>query len=308
MMNMSERIDRRQQEDRAELAELISSLVPNDGIIEPISGLRLTRASAPTDRIHAVAKPCFCVIAQGAKEVYLGESVYRYDIEKYLLTTIEVPVTGRVVDASKDRPYLALRVEIDPKEVGSAMIEAGLPAPSGQSDARAVIVSPLDSGLLDTTVRLLRLLLPPTESRVLIPVVRAELVLRLLIGEQGVRLRHLSLHGGHSDRISQALERLRNDFDQPLSIEALAKDLGMSSSGFHHHFKAVTDMSPLQFQKQIRLQEARRLMLGENLDAASAGYRVGYDDASHFSRDYKRLFGNSPARDAERLRTMVAAD
>jgi AraC-like DNA-binding protein len=128
------------------------------------------------------------------------------------------------------------------------------------------------------------------------------------MGDQGGRLRHLPLQGGYSGHIAKAVERLRLEFDRPLRIESLARDMGMSSSGFHHHFKAVTDMSPLQFQKQIRLQEARRLMLGQNLDAASAGLRVGYDDASHFSRDYKRLFGYSPARDAERLRTMVAAD
>jgi len=305
---MSERTERRDSENRTELAELISSAGQSDGVVEPIAGIRLTRASAPTDHIHAVAKPCFCVIAQGAKEVYLGESVYRYDSKRYLLATIEVPLTGRIVEASKDRPYLAVRLEIDPMMVGSAMVEAGLPTPTGHGEAKAVVVSLLDSGLLDTTVRLLRLLQSPAESRVLLPIVRRELVLRLLMGEQGIRLRHLPLHGGYSDNIAKAVDRLRNEYDQPLRIESLAKDLGMSSSGFHHHFKAVTDMSPLQFQKQIRLQQARRLMLGENLDAASAGFRVGYDDASHFSRDYKRLFGNSPARDAERLRTMVAAD
>ena len=305
---MNERALRREEETRAELVELISSLVQSDGILEPIPGLRLTRASHPTDHVHAVTKPCFCVIAQGAKEIYLGESVYRYDPYRYLLATIEVPVTGQIVEASIPRPYLALRLELDPLQVGSAMVEAGLPTPTGHAEAKAVVVSKLDAGLLDTSVRLLRLLQSPSESRVIMPLVKRELVLRLLMGEQGNRLRHLPLQGGYSDYIAKAVDRLRNEFDRPLRIEALAKDLGMSSSGFHHHFKAITDMSPLQFQKQIRLQEARRLMIGQNLDAASAGLRVGYDDASHFSRDYKRLFGNSPARDAERLRSMVAAD
>ena len=308
MNQMSERTERREEENRAELADRISSVVQTDGVIEPVNGIRLTRASAPTDHVHAVAKPCFCVIAQGAKELFLGESVYRYDANRYLLATIEVPLTGRIVEATKHKPYLAIRVEIDPMMVGSAMVEAGLSTPTGNSEAKAVVVSSLDSGLLDTTVRLLRLLDSPRETQVLMPIIRRELVLRLLIGEQGMRLRHLPLLGGYSASIAKAVDRLRNEYDQPLRIEALAKDLGMSSSGFHHHFKAVTDMSPLQFQKQIRLQVARRLMLGENLDAASAGFRVGYEDASHFSRDYKRLFGNSPARDAERLRTMIAAD
>lgn len=164
-------------------------------------------------------------------------------------------------------------------------------------------VGPLDSGLLDAVLRLLRLLdSPAEETRFLRPLVTREIVFRLLAGEQGGRLRQIAVLGGHAYRIAGALERLRKDFDRPLRIEDIARELGMSVSGFHHHFKAVTAMSPLQFQKQMRLQKARRLMLGEELDAASAGYRVGYGDASHFTREYKRLFGAPPVRDVERLR------
>lgn len=296
------------QTHRAELARRIENIVVNDGIAEPIEGLRLTRATTPTDRVHAVSRPCLCVIAQGAKEVFLGETVYRYDPERYLLATIEVPLTGRVVEASKDRPYLALRLELEPVLVGSVMVEAALPTPLAKSDAKAVVVSSLGSELLDATLRLIRLIGSPTDSRVLLPLVKREIVYRLLSGEQGARLRHLPMQGGYSHRIAQAIDRLRDKYAKPLRVQNLARDLGMSPSGFHHHFKAVTDMSPLQFQKQIRLQEARKLMLGENLDAASAGYRVGYEDASHFNKDYKRLFGKPPASDAERLRSMVAAD
>ena len=155
--------------------------------------------------------------------------------------------------------------------------------------------------------RLVRLLDSPTEARFLAPLITREIVYRLLTGEQGGRLRHTAVLGGHSHRIARALERLRKEFDQPLRIEDIARELGMSVSGFHHHFRAVTAMSPLQFQKQIRLQEARRLMLGEDLDAASAGYRVGYGDASHFNREYKRLFGAPPVRDVERLREAALA-
>jgi AraC-like DNA-binding protein len=182
------------------------------------------------------------------------------------------------------------------------MVEAGHLAPQSHSAVQAIDVSPLDAGLLDAVARLVRLLDSPTEARFLAPLVTREIVYRLLRGEQGGRLRHIAALGGHSNRIVRALERLRKDFDQPLRIEDIARELGMSVSGFHHHFKAVTAMTPLQFQKQIRLQEARRLMLGEYLDAASAGYRVGYGDASHFTREYKRLFGAPPARDVERLR------
>ena len=195
---------------------------------------------------------------------------------------------------------------LDPTLVGSVMVEAGHPAPRSQAAVTAIDVSPLDAGLLDAVVRLVRLLDAPADARFLAPLVTREIVYRLLMGAQGDRLRHIAALGGHTHRIAEAIDRLRTDFDRPLRIEDVAREVGMSVSGFHHHFKAVTAMSPLQFQKQLRLQEARRLMLGEGLDAASAGYRVGYDDASHFSREYKRLFGAPPMRDVDRLRGAAA--
>ena len=168
-------------------------------------------------------------------------------------------------------------------------------------------VSPLDANLLDAVVRLVRLLDSPGEAQVLMPLITREIVYRLLVGEQGARLRHLAFMGGYTSDIARAVERLRQDFDQPLRIEQIARELGMSVSGFHHHFKAVTAMSPLQFQKQLRLQEARRLMLGEDLEAANAASRVGYHDASHVNREYKSLFGVPPIRDIQRLRAEALA-
>jgi len=182
------------------------------------------------------------------------------------------------------------------------MVEAGHSSPRDSVDVRAIDVSPLDMHLLDAFVRLVRLLDAPAEAQVLLPLITREIIYRLLMGEQGYRLRHIAILGGYTPHIARAVERLRHDFDQPLHIESLARELGMSVSGLHHHFKAVTALSPLQFQKQLRLQEARRLMLGEDLDAASAAYRVGYHDASHFNREYKSLFGVPPMRDVQRLR------
>jgi AraC-like DNA-binding protein len=298
----SEREAQRAQASRDELVERIARAIREDGTVEPLEGLRLRRASSPTETGHGVSYPAFCVIAQGSKEVLLGEDLYRYDPAHYLITTAALPITTRIPEASKERPFLNLLLRLDPILVGSVMVEASHPAPRSHSAVRAIDVSPLDAGLLDAVVRLVRLLDSPTEARFLAPLVTREIVYRLLMGEQGGRLRHTAVLGGHSHLIARALERLRKDFDRPLRIEDIARDLGMSVSGFHHHFKAVTAMSPLQFQKQVRLQEARRLMLGEDLDAASAGYRVGYGDASHFTREYKRLFGAPPARDVERLR------
>lgn len=292
----------------SELRDRIGRAITSDGFVEPFNGVRLMRIAKAREDVYGETKPSVCFMAQGSKEVRLGESRLRYDPEHYLLATVELPVRSIVMTATEEKPYLGLLVELDPALVGSVMVEAGIVSPPGGSDAKALCVSHLDSDLLDAATRLVRLLDSPSAAKLLIPQTKREIVYRLLIGEQGHRLSRLPLPSGHTHQIAQALERLRQDFDKPLSIEELAKEMGMSSTRFHHHFKAVTDMSPLQFQKQIRLQEARRLMLGEDFDAASAGYRVGYDDPSHFSRDYKKHFGQSPMRDVDRLRTIVAAE
>jgi AraC-like DNA-binding protein len=292
-----------EQANRERLVERIARAVGEDGAVEVPGGLRLVRRSSPTELAHGVSSPAFCVIAQGSKEVLLGDDCYRYDANRYLVTAAALPTASRVTEASAERPYLGLVLGLDPVLVGSVMVEASHPAPWEHAAVRAFDVSPLDAGLLDAVVRLVGLLdSPADEARFLRPLVTREIVFRLLTGEQGGRLRQIAALGGHAHRITEAIERLRKDFDRPLRIEDVAREQGMSVSGFHHHFKAVTAMSPMQFQKRMRLQEARRLMLGEDLDAGSAGHRVGYSDASHFTREYKRLFGEPPMRDVERLR------
>lgn len=298
----TEREAQRMQANREELVERIARAIREDGSVQPLPGLHLSRVSVPLEPVHTVTEPSFCVIAQGSKEVLLGDSRYQYDPFHYLLATVELPRISQVREASQEQPYLSLRLELAPTLVGAVMVETGHATPPGPAVVRAIDVSPLDVNLLDTIVRLVRLLDSPAEAQVLMPLITQEIVYRLLIGDQGGRLRHLAILGGYTPHIARAVERLRRDFDQPLRIEQIARELGMSVSGFHHHFKAVTAMSPLQFQKRLRLQEARRLMLGEDLDAASAAYRVGYQDASHFNRDYKNLFGIPPMRDVQRLR------
>ena len=293
------------QANREELVERIGRAMRADGTTQPFPGLHLYRRSSPLQLLHGVSEPSVAVIAQGSKEVLLGENRYRYGPSQYLLATVELPTIRRVLEASKERPYLSLRLELAPTLVGSVMLEAGHSSHSwlpGRADVRGIDVSLLDANLLDAFVRLVRLLDSPAETPVLLPLITREIIYRLLVGEQGGRLRHLAILGGYTPHIARAVARLRQDFDQPLRIERLARELGMSVSGLHHHFKAVTAMSPSQFQKQLRLQEARRLMLGEDLDAASAAYRVGYHDASHFTREYKSLFGVPPMRDVQRLR------
>ncbi len=287
---------------REELVERIARALREDTAIEPMPGVFVRRFSAPTEPVHGVVGPAFCVIAQGSKEVVVGEERYRYDPYHYLLATVALPVIGQVMEGSREKPYFAVRVDLDPVLVGSVMMEAGLTTPRGNLDVRAITVSALDAGLLDATLRLVRLLDSPAEVRVLTPLITREIIFRLLMGDQGERLRHLVALGGYASRIARAMDRIRNNFDHPIRIDGLARELGMSASGLHHQFKVVTAMTPLQFQKQLRLQEARRLMLGEDMDAATACYRVGYEDTSQFSREYKRLFGQPPMRDVGRLR------
>jgi AraC-like DNA-binding protein len=290
------------QANREELVERIAQVIRADGTARPLPGLHLYRHSHPLEQVYSVVEPSVCVVAQGSKEFLLGEQRYRYDPFHYLLVTVDLPYIGQVLDASPKHPFLSLRLDLAPTLVGEVLVEVGHSLPRTHADVRAITVSPVDGSLLDAMVRVARLLDAPDEARVLLPLVTREIIYRLLKGEQGDRLRHLALLGGYTPSIARAVERLRQDFDQPLRIERLAHELGMSVSGLQHHFKAVTAMSPVQFQKRLRLLEARRLMLGEDLDAASTAYRVGYQDASHFNREYKSLFGIPPLRDVQRLR------
>src|SRR5436190_10507631 len=301
----SEREARRMRADQEELAERIARATPSEGTVEVQPGLHFRRCSRPTERLYSFTKPSFCVIAQGSKELAVGDDHFRYDPAHYMISTVDLPMIGQIVEASPERPYLGFWLVLDPSVVTSVMVESGI-VQRGDG-VKSIDVSALDANLLDATLRLVRLVDKPAEYRVLAPLVIREIVYRLLTGAQAGRLRHLATFGGHAHRMVRAVEKFRMNFNKPLRIEEVARELGMSVSGFHAHFRAVTAMSPLQFQKQLRLQEARRLMLSEDLDAAEAGYRVGYDDASHFNREYKRHFGEPPMRDVERLRDLATA-
>ena len=303
----SKREAQRTRSNSEELIDRIAAALPADGTLEPFPGFHLARASNPTEPVQSVYPPSFCFVAQGSKRALLGEEVFRYDPEHYMIYTVDLPITFQVDEASEDRPYLGFRMDLEPALVASVIMESGARIKKGDASTKAMNVSSVDADLLDGIVRLVRLIETPVERRVLAPLITREIVYRLLIGGQGARLSHILGLGGDTRRISKAIGHLREHFDEQLKMEEIARELGMSVSGFHHHFKSVTSMSPLQFQKQIRLQEARRLMLGEDLDAASAGFRVGYEDPSYFSRDYKKQFGAPPQRDVDRLRNNLEA-
>jgi AraC-like DNA-binding protein len=295
----------RMQMNRKELLERITQAVPVDGVVQALEGLFLARSASPLGLIHGVVKPCFCVIAQGSKEFLLGDSRYRYDPDHYLIVTLEMPSISQILEATPEQPYLSLRMDLSPSFVESVIEEAGQGSLPDRVDVRAMDVSQLDVNLQDAVVRLVRLLDTPAEVPVMMPMIQREIIYRLLMGQQGTRLRRLAVQGSYTPDITRAVELIRQDYDQPLHVEDLARELGMSVSGLHHRFKSVTAMSPLQFQKQLRLQEARRLMLSEDFDATSAALRVGYRDPAYFNREYKSLFGAPPVRHVQRLREEV---
>jgi AraC-like DNA-binding protein len=298
--------NKRIEGSRRELIDRMTRAISGNGVLEICPGVFLARSSQMTERLHSVFVPAFCVIAQGSKQVLLGDEVFRYDQGHYLIATVDLPIVSHVMDASEENPYLSVKIDLDPSLVASTIMESGLETKRGEINVKAMDVSSIDADLLDAVVRLVRLVDTPDEIGVLAPLIVREIVFRLLRGEQGARLSHLmAAGGGDTRRISRALRQLRENIDAPLRIENIARDLGMSVSGFHHHFKSVTAMSPVQYQKQLRLQEARRLMLGEDMDVASAGFRVGYEDPSYFSREYKKLFGAPPQRDIARLRSAM---
>ena len=294
--------DMKREELRKELIRLLTRARQADGVEETLPGLFVARSSTLATSPNVVRQPAFCFIAQGRKRAMLGEEVFVYDPGNYLVFTVDLPITFQIDEASEDVPYLGLRLDLDPAIVAAVMAETDIRFKKGDAAAKAVDVGAVDVDLLDAVVRLVRLIERPKDTKLLAPLIKKEIVYRLLIGGQGARLGHM-IAAADTRRISMAIGRLRENLHQPLRIEDVANDLGMSISGFHHQFKSVTAMSPLQYHKQIRLQEARRLMLGENMDAASAGFRVGYEDPAYFSRDYKKQFGEPPKRDIGRLRS-----
>lgn len=284
------------------LAALVDRAVPPGETHARQGPLWAVRFAEPTVPSLAVYGPMLCVVAQGAKSLHVGEERFTYGPGRYFLNTVAVPAAGAVAEASRARPCLWLMVELDPALVAEVVRESGLPPPPGAVPQRAMEAPPLDGELLDAVVRLARLFAAPEDGGFLRPLLLRELLYRLLRGGQAARLRQIAATGGESERVLGAVDWLRRHYREPVSVDALARECGLSPSALHRQFKRVTALTPVQFQRQMRLQEANRLMVGEGLDATTAGSRVGYDDPSYFSREYRRFFGDPPRRHVERLR------
>jgi AraC-like DNA-binding protein len=301
-------IERRVQANKDELLERLSKTCKKESANDVAPGLQFFRYSNQTKPNHGVYVPSICVVAQGAKEVQFGDERLRYDPSNYLLISLDVPAVSQVVEASPEKPYLALKLELDPTYIASVMVETGIAPGRNDHSVKSMAVSYLEPQLLDAFVRLICLIDNADDYRVVSPMVIREIIYRVLKSDQGPRLQQMATFGGQTNRINKAVQTLRTRFAESLSIEELAHELGMSVSSFHQHFKTATSMSPLQFQKLLRLQEARRLLLSEDLDASGAAMRVGYDDSSQFTREYKRLFGDPPMRDVGRFRHLASTN
>jgi len=268
--------------------------------------LSLFRYLERTDPHGGMYEPSVCVVAQGAKRVLLGEDSYVYDPEHYLITAVHLPTMVQIIEASSRRPYLGLRLTLDLRAVAQLMVDSNLPVSREQQMDRGMATGRMTPELLDAFRRLVALLDQKQDVPILAPVIEREIIYRLLVGPQGGRLRQIATTGSHGHQLAGAIQWLKDHFSDPLRVEDLASRTGMSASTFHHHFRSMTALSPVQYQKKLRLQEARRLMLVEQRDAATAAFEVGYESPSQFSREYKRLFGAPPVRDVEVLRHQAA--
>lgn len=286
-----------------QLKTQLSSHMPADGVKEcMIPDLHLYRTEVTTDVTPVVYDPSLCIMLQGEKEVYLNNDKLVYDPLSYLLVPVAVPVSGKVTKASVNKPYLALKMTIDLKELADLVIDLGGRVERSKDQVKAMSVGRVDEALLSAVSRMVQLLDKPSDIPVLYPLLKREILYRLLLGDLGSQLRDFMLLDSQGHRISKVIEILRKKFNEPLRIKDLADEVHLSESALFQAFKAVTAMSPLQYQKKLRLNEARRIMLHEGIEAATASYKVGYESPSQFSREYSRLFGAPPKSDIERVR------
>jgi len=290
--------------DLVRLSSLIRKYAPHDGSFElSIPGVYAIRNSRMnTELVHAVAKPSLCIIAQGAKRVMLGQEIYDYDASRMLIFFVDLPVTGQVMRASHSEPYLSFKLDFDPRKVADLALKVfphGLPR---VRESRAMCTTQADANILNAVIRLIELIAQPEDTELLAPLVIDEILIRLLRSPIGVRVAQFGLADSGLQGVAKAVSWLCTNFSEPMKVENLAGLAHMSVSSFHQHFKSVTSMSPLQYQKVLRLQEARRLMLTTMIDAGTASWQVGYQSASQFSREYSRFFGSAPTKDIARLR------
>jgi AraC-like DNA-binding protein len=293
------------ESDTAQLARCIGAYAPHDGTFEMrVPGLHASRYSRVNEEcVHAFRMPSLCIIAQGAKSVIVGDEVYEYDASRMIVFSVALPLAAQVTQASVANPYLSIKLDIEPRKIAELVLKVFPHGVPPVQERRAVYVAPLDLSVLNAATRLMECLAQPGDVELVAPLVVDEILIRLLRSPIGVRVAQMGFAESSVQRVAKAIRWLRDNYAQPMKVEHLAELVNMSISSFHEHFKSVTSMSPLHYQKVLRLQEARRLMLSAMMDAGTAGQKVGYLSASQFSREYSRFFGNAPTKDIAKLRT-----
>ena len=285
-----------------ELSRLIAEHAPSDGAHEtPIARLRLFKSSTTTGPVPSVFEPVLCVLSQGRKQLLSGRRIYAYTPEQFAIVTTDIPLAGQITRASREAPYLGIRLAIDFREMSSLIPEAAVNRPS--KPVPGIVIGAVGPLLLDALVRLVRLLDYPQHIRVLSPMIEREIWYLLLQSEAGTRLKEATRSATENRGLAKVIQRLQRDYKKPIRVSALAALSQQSDSTFHRHFQRVTGLTPLQYQKRLRLQEARRLMLATSMNVSTAAYEVGYQSVHQFNREYHRLYGEAPSKDLKRLRT-----
>ncbi|MES2626556.1 MAG: AraC family transcriptional regulator [Pseudomonadota bacterium] len=286
------------------LGRLIDKYSNGDGIHPTgVAGMRCIKTSKPGEGMPAIYNPSLCVIVQGRKQVLLEQEIYHYGPGQFLVVSVDLPLLGSVLEASDDQPYLCLQIDLDAKLLSELMTVSGTSKVVPADTMRGLFVGDLDEATLDAVTRLAGLLDTPRDIAMLAPVIQREIHYRMLSGTHGQAIIQMAVSGSNMQKIAEVIRVMKANLALPLRIETLADMAHMSASSFHHHFKTVTALSPLQYHKLLRLTEARQIMFAEHADAASTAYRVGYESASQFSREYARMFGAPPLRDVVALRT-----
>lgn len=288
------------------LAELVGAVATDDGeFCTEIAGLTMYRRSKISEPVSCIYSLGLAVMVQGSKRVALGDEIFDYAPGQSLLTSLDLPVVSRITHATPDHPFLGIGLALDTRTITQCAAEMSFAAPLRVASSLAMSVATLDEGLLDAITRLVALLNEPALIVQLAPLIQQEIIVRLLSSEHGPALRHLMTAGSPGQQIAKLIAWLKQHYVEDIAMDELAVMAHMSPSTFRQHFRAVTGMSPLQYLKNLRLQNARQLMLSEDIDASSAALRVGYESASQFSREYTRLFGEPPLRDIKRVRMVM---
>ncbi|MFV0322712.1 MAG: AraC family transcriptional regulator [Alphaproteobacteria bacterium] len=297
----------KKEEKLKQLAMLIQKYAPHDGRFPlAVEGVLVTRISHRTETsTHSLAYPGVCIVAQGAKLVSLAENAYEYNESNLIVYAAEVPVSTRIIKASKDTPFLCLVILLDPKKLTDAITKVFPNGVPKVNETQAIYLGENSPQILDSSIRLMELILAQEDADLLAPLMIEEILIRLLRSPSGAAIAQIAVADSHAQKVAKAIVWLKENYNQTMKVGELADIAGMSASSFHSHFKNITAMSPLQFQKTIRLHEARNLITQKMLDVSQAGYEVGYSSVSQFSREYSREFGISPSKDIHRHPSMM---